>query len=95
MSKICEQAMKAWVQIVDENICDLRSVENRTFNYDDEGYKPCCGTECNGAYWALRAVIRDERAYIETYKRMEEYFHTRCMSIIAAFYSISDEGYQD
>lgn len=95
MSKICEQAMKAWVQIVDEHICDLKSIDDKAFNYDADGYKPRSNTECSGAYWALRAMIRNERTYVETYKRMEEYFNSKCMSIVAAFYSISDDGDQD
>lgn len=91
MSNICEQAMKVWIQMVDEHICDLYSVEDKTFNYDDDGYKPRCNTECNGAYWALRAMIRNHKMYTETVLRMDQYFNTKCMSIIAAFYSITED----
>lgn len=91
MSNLCEQAMKAWVQVVDEHICDLKSVNDKSFNYDDGGYQPRSNTECSGAYWALRAMIRDERAYVDTYKRMEEYFNSKCMSVVSAFYSITDD----
>ena len=95
MSNTCEQAMKVWVQTVDEQICDLKAVEDKAFKYDDNGYKPFSNTECSGAFWALRGMIRHERNYVETYKRMEEYFNSKCMSIIAAFYTIDDDGYQD
>jgi len=95
MSNTCEQAMKVWVQTVDQAICDVKAVEDNAFKYDDDGYKPRHNTECSGAYWALRSMVRDERAYVDTYKRMEEYFNSKCMSMVAAFYQLSDDGYQD
>jgi len=90
MSKLCEQAMKVWIQIVDENIRDLDRVKERSLNYDGK-YHPRFDTECVGAYWALRGMITDERSYVETYERMDQYFNAKCISIFEAFYSITDD----
>ena len=90
MSNICNKAMKAWIQMVDESICELKHLDNRALKYDDK-YHPRFDTECAGAYWALRAMIRDDKMYTETVLRMDQYFNAKCYNILEAFYSITED----
>lgn len=90
MSNLCEQVMKAWIQMVDESICDLERVNERSWKYGDK-YQPSHDSNCSGAYWALRAMIRGERKYTETVLRMDQYFNSKCINILEAFYSITDD----
>lgn len=78
--------MRAFVETVDREIDSVDAVNTQSRQWDDDGkYNIWSGTEVNGAYWALRSVIRNEPEYVDTYMRMEEYFDAKCKAIVAAF----------
>ena len=90
MKDLNKRVMSSWVEMVDGEITTLDDVDTKAFKYCDDEYAPSWNSACSGAYWVLRSMMRDSKQYEETRMRMDQYFHTKCMAVLAAFYSITD-----